>query len=265
MEAAGLAEWVFRPEDGLTRHRKVVARADVLAAVMDAVPAGIADLGEAEQLVDRVLADELAVPLPASGATHLSNAARYTTADIVAAERTVLAAARDRYTAGYGLVDADVLDLAVTQFEAGAGFGLSTEQRAALTRLATAGNGVDTVVGVAGAGKTTLMAALRSAYEATGQTVAGASTAAVAATNLKTEAGIDSRTIVSWLARINTGEGLTGTDVLVVDEAVMVDDRHLAAILTAAGSTGTKVIAIGDPLQLRAVGVGGTFAAVHGG
>lgn len=261
--APDIAEWVFRDEDGLTGHRKVTTRADVLAAVMDAVPAGVADLEEAEQLVDAVLVDDLAVPLPATGAVHLSNSERYTTSDIVTAERTVLQAARDRYDGGQAVVPGDVLDLAVAQFEAGAGFQLSDEQRAVLTRLATAGHGVDTVVGVAGAGKTTLMAALRSAYEATGQTVAGASTAAVAAANLQTEAGITSRTIASWLARVDDGQGLAGVDVLVVDEAAMVDDRHLARILTAAGEAGTKVVAIGDPLQLRAVGVGGTFAAAH--
>jgi AAA domain-containing protein len=170
---------------------------------------------------------------------------------------------RDRYAGGQAVVPADVLDLAVAQFEAANGFQLSAEQRAVLARLATAGHGVDTVVGVAGAGKTTLMSALRAAYEATGQTVAGASTAAVAAANLQTEAGIESRTIASWLARIETGRGLSGVDVLVVDEAAMVDDRHLARLLTAAGDSGTKVVAIGDPLQLRAVGVGGTFAAAH--
>jgi len=260
---AAVAEWVFRPEDGLTGHRKVTSRADVLAAVMDATRSGVADLAEAEQLVDAVLTDELAVRLPATGAVHLSNFQRFTTADIVAAERAVLRVARDRYAGGLAVVEADVLDLAVAQFEAANGFTLSAEQRVVLTRLATAGHGVDTVVGVAGAGKTTLMAALRSAYEATGQTVAGASTAAVAAANLQTEAGIDSRTIASWLARIDDGQGLAGVDVLVVDEAAMVDDRHLARLLTAAGASGTKVVAIGDPLQLRAVGVGGTFAAVH--
>ncbi len=264
VEPADIAQWVFREEDGLTGHRKVTSRADVLAAVMDAVPAGVTGLAEAEQLVDAVLVDELAVPLPATGAVHLSNSARFTTADIVDAERTVLQAARDRYDAGQAVVPGDVLDLAVAQFEAANGFQLSAEQRAVLTRLATAGHGVDTVVGVAGAGKTTLMSALRAAYEATGQTVAGASTAAVAAANLQTEAGITSRTIASWLARVDDGQGLSGVDVLVVDEAAMVDDRHLARLLTAAGETGTKVVAIGDPLQLRAVGVGGTFAAVHG-
>ncbi|MGI5186483.1 MobF family relaxase [Dactylosporangium sp. CA-152071] len=258
-----IAAHVFRPEDGLTGHRKVVTRADVLAAVMDAVPHGVTGLAEADRLTDAVLQVDVAVPLPPAGATHMSNAQRYSSTDVVDAERAVLAAARQRYAGGYAVVPADVLARAVVLFEVGAGFRLGDEQRAVLTRLATAGHGVDVVVGVAGAGKTTIMAALRAAYEATGQVVAGASTAAVAAQNLQAEAGIESRTIASWLLRIKEGDGLAGVDVLVVDEAAMVDDRHMATLLQAAGRAGTKVIGIGDPQQLKAVGVGGTFAAVH--
>jgi N-acetylmuramic acid 6-phosphate (MurNAc-6-P) etherase len=57
----------------------------------------------------------------------------------------------------------------------------------------------DAVIGVAGSGKTTIMSVLRAAYEATGHTVAGASTAAVAAVNLQAESGIASTTIAKWL------------------------------------------------------------------
>ncbi|MBA3488048.1 MAG: relaxase domain-containing protein, partial [Longispora sp.] len=258
-----VAAHIFRAEEGLTAHRKVVTRADVLAAVMDAAPGGIRDVVKAEQLTDAVLACEAVVALPPAGAVHLSNAARYTTTDILTAERGVLTDARDRFAGGYAIVARETVALAVAQFEVAAGFTLGVEQRAVLDRLATAGHGVDTVVGVAGAGKTTLMAALRASYAADGKTVAGAATAAVAAQNLQAEAGITSRTIASWLARIEAGPGLAGVDVLVIDEAAMVDDRHLARLLHAAGASGTKVVAIGDPKQLKAVGVGGTFAAVH--
>lgn len=258
-----IAEWVFRPADGLTGHRKVTTRADVLAAVLDTDRAGIVDLATAEHRVDQVLADPVAVRLPAAGATHLSNAQRYTTADVVDAEHTVLQAARAGFGAGVAVLDHTTVDLAASQFEAANGFTLSAEQRAVLDRLTTGGHAVDTVIGVAGSGKTTIMAALRAAYEARDQVVMGASTAAVAAANLKNEAGIESRTVASWLARLDAGDAFAGVHVLVVDEAAMVDDRHAARLLTAAAAAGTKVVGIGDPMQLKAVGVGGTFAAVH--
>ncbi|MEV0399436.1 AAA family ATPase [Actinoallomurus sp. NPDC050550] len=167
------------------------------------------------------------------------------------------------------VVDPRVADLAAAAFYAARGFTPSEEQAEVLERLVSAGHGVDAVVGVAGAGKTTLMAAARTAWQAAGYTVAGAATAAVAAQNLQAESGIGSGTIASWIQAI-TGpgrddgtRGLDGVDVLVIDEAGMVDDRELALLLHHAQQADTKVVLIGDPKQLKAVGVGGSFAAIH--
>jgi len=133
------------------------------------------------------------------------------------------------------------------------------------------------------------MATLRTAYEAAGMRVAGASNSAVAAANLQAESGIASATVDSWLARADRRNdrgqtiGLRGVraaqagpggtrapgsfaraiDVLVIDEAATVDDRKLARLLDHAIPRGIKIIGIGDPKQLRAPGVGGTFARVH--
>src|SRR5436305_11380812 len=81
--AQQVAAHIVRPEEGLTAHRKVTTRADVLAAVLDAVPAGVTRLDEAEQLADEVLALDVAVPLPPAGAIHLTNAQRYSSIDIL--------------------------------------------------------------------------------------------------------------------------------------------------------------------------------------
>lgn len=107
------------------------------------------------------------------------------------------------------------------------------------------------------------MEAARVGWEAAGLRVCGAATAAVAAANLATEAGIESSTIAGWLRADHGGPGLDQVDVLVVDEGAMVDDRAVAELLRRAGTTGTKVVMIGDPQQLRAIGVGGGFAAAH--
>ncbi|MER7613379.1 MobF family relaxase [Nonomuraea wenchangensis] len=263
--AAAIAAWIWRPEAGLTAHRKVVTRADVLAAVIDALPDGVRDLAEAEALTGQVLACAPTVRLPDAGAMHLSNADRYTSADILAAEQAILASVRRRYDIGCAVVDDDTIRLAIDAFQVSAGLELAAEQRAALQRVLGGGHGVEAVIGVAGAGKTTLMAAARAAFEARGLVVRGAATAAVAAANLRAESGIASATIATWLQRVTDAArpGLSGVDVLVVDEAAMVDDRELAALLGEAERTGTKVVLIGDPLQLRAVGVGGAFRATH--
>ncbi|MFF0698544.1 AAA family ATPase [Streptomyces tendae] len=123
----------------------------------------------------------------------------------------------------------------------------------------TAGHGVDALVGVAGAGKSTLMEACRIGWDATGTTYAGATLAAVAAQQFHQASGIPARTVAAWLGEIENGNGLRGVDVLVVDEATMVDDRAAAVLRREAARTGTKVVGIGDHLQLQAVGPGGWF------
>ncbi|WP_028935359.1 AAA family ATPase [Pseudonocardia spinosispora] len=80
---------------------------------------------------------------------------------------------------------------------------------------------------------------------------------------LAAESGIDSRTVAQWLYRIDNGEGLAGVDVLVLDEANLTDDRARAALYQAGRASGTKIVEIGDPKQLRSVGCGSMFGYIH--
>jgi conjugative relaxase-like TrwC/TraI family protein len=266
MPAVGeLATVVFDPDTGVTASEKAFSRAQLLAALANALPSGIGPgVGRVDALADAVLSlDGHAVPLPHRGSTVMSNTARHTTVDILHAERTIIAQARNRFADGSARLTADQAQSAVAVFEVSAGHALSTEQHRVVQRVLTAGHGIDAVIGVAGAGKTTLMDACRIGWDAVGMTPAGAALSAAAAQNLQTEAGIPSRTLASWLHRVRTGDGLTGIDVLVIDEAAMTDDRSMAELLLEAARTRTKVVAIGDPLQLQAVGPGGGFAEVH--
>ncbi|MGX2994906.1 MobF family relaxase [Streptomyces sp. JNUCC 64] len=258
-----LCAQVFDPKNGLTSHSKAFTH----AAVLDALPYGVADADEAEQLTTAVLQHAgYAVKLTPKGAQHFAHADRYTTADVVAAEALIATEAANRLNEHAAVVSHDTVAMTLSAVEAqhGGDFQFSAEQRAVLERLLTAGHGIDAVEGVAGAGKTTIMNTARQAWEANGLVIAGASTAAVAAANLKAEAGITSRTLASWLTGIRTGgPGLTGVDVLVVDEAAMCDDRDIAELLAHAATTGTKIIGVGDPKQLHSPGIGGSFAAIH--
>ncbi|MFB6533101.1 MobF family relaxase [Streptomyces noursei] len=262
-----LCAQVFDPKSGLTSHSKEFTHAAAIAAVLDALPYGVANAEEAEQLTTSVLRRAgYAVQLNPKGAQHFTHADRYTTADIVAAEALIVSEATNRLNERTAVVSRDTVDMTLSTVEAqhGGSFAFSDEQRAVLERLLTAGHGIDSVEGIAGSGKTTIMDTARQAWEAHGLVIAGASTAAVAAANLKAEAGIESRTLASWLTGIRRGgPGLNGVDVLVVDEAAMCDDRDVAELLTHAAKTGTKVVGIGDPKQLHSPGIGGSFAAVH--
>jgi conjugative relaxase-like TrwC/TraI family protein len=254
---------VWDPETGVTANRKTVNRIQVMTAIAAQMPGGFTRLSELEVLTDAVLAAGPGVLLPTTEGAHLSNADRWTSADIVEAERTITASAERRLGQGSGVVPREQAEAVLAAFEADRGFALSEEQRRTALRLMGDGHGVDMVRGVAGAGKTTLMSAVYAGWEDAGYRVEGAAVAAVAAANLEAESGIASSTVASWLQRIESGAGLDGVDVLVVDEAAMVDDRSMAVLVAEAERTGTKIVGIGDPKQLKAVGVSGAFAAVH--
>ncbi|MFJ7271964.1 MobF family relaxase [Streptomyces sp. NPDC099050] len=265
---AEIAAQIWDAERGLTASRKTVSHTHVMAAVAKTLPY-LLSVEQLTALTDEVLTvDGHAVRLADSNRGHHAHRQRYTHTTVVAAEQTVIECATAGLDQHLAQVTAEAAEMTlaaveVTNSTAERAFVFSAEQRAVVMRLLTAGHAVDAVIGVAGAGKTTLMQAARIGWEAAGLSVVGASTAAVAAANLTAEAGIESQTIAAWTQAVNGGRGLHGVGVLVIDEAAMVDDRALAALLRHAATTGTKVVAVGDPLQLRAVGIGGAFARIH--
>jgi Ti-type conjugative transfer relaxase TraA len=136
---------------------------------------------------------------------------------------------------------------------------LSEEQREAFEHV-TGGADLAVVVGVAGAGKSTMLESARRAWEAQGLTVKGAALSGIAAENLETSSGISSRTLASLeLAWSGGREALTARDVLVIDEAGLVGTRQLARVLERAEGAGAKVVLVGDPEQLQAIEAGAPF------
>jgi len=265
-----IAAHVFRADVGLDAHSKTFHHAELLSAIAHALPGGMlpgtVDVPDLEDLAAAVLALEgVVVRLPDQGAVHVTHPQRYTTGAVLEAERYLVEQAVERLSSGAAVLPDATVEAAIGVFEASRGYRISAEQRASVVRLLTAGHGVDELQGVAGSGKTTVMSVVRIALESSGLVVAGAATAAVAAANLEADSGIPARTVAAWVRRIEQGdgEGLTGVDVLVVEEAAMVDDRQLQKLIAEAGRTGTKIIGIGDPEQLRAVGVGGAFRRIH--
>ncbi len=88
------------------------------------------------------------------------------------------------------------------------------------------------MVGIAGAGKSTMLESARRAWEAQGYSVKGAALAGTAAENLETASGIHARTLASWeLSWAKGHDQLTQRDVLVIDEAGLVGTPQLSRIL----------------------------------
>jgi Ti-type conjugative transfer relaxase TraA len=139
---------------------------------------------------------------------------------------------------------------------------LSDEQRAALAALIAVGD-LKSLVGVAGSGKSRLLAAARETWEAEGYTVKGAALSGIAAENLTLASGIESRTLASLEYTWTGGrDSLTARDVLVIDEAGMLGTRQLARVLEAAEKAQAKVVLVGDPEQLQAIEAGAAFRGI---
>ena len=139
---------------------------------------------------------------------------------------------------------------------------LSIEQQSAFEHV-TAGPDLSVVIGVAGAGKSTMLDSARRAWEAGGYTVKGATLSGIAAENLENASGIPSRTLASWERSWSKDyDQLTERDVLVIDEAGLVGTRQLARILEAVEHAGAKVVLVGDPEQLQAIEAGAPFRGI---
>lgn len=140
--------------------------------------------------------------------------------------------------------------------------GLSDEQRIAVHHITGSGK-IAAVIGFAGAGKSTMLAAAREAWEVQGYRVFGAALAGKAAEGLEESSGIASRTLASWEYGWQSNKGLLAEgDVLVIDEAGMVGSRQLARFVTEAESRGAKLVLVGDHEQLQAIGAGSPFRAI---
>ncbi len=140
--------------------------------------------------------------------------------------------------------------------------GLSDEQRHAIAHI-TGLERIAAVVGFAGAGKSTMLAAAREAWEAQGYQVHGAALSGKAAEGLEESSGIQSRTLASWSYSWDHGRDLIGRgDVFVIDEAGMVGSRQLARFIGEAEERGAKIVLVGDHEQLQAIGAGAPFRAI---
>lgn len=141
---------------------------------------------------------------------------------------------------------------------------LSEEQQQAFEFLIS-GGAIRCVVGRPGTGKSYLLSPLRKFYEGEGYRVLGAALSGKIAKQLEAEAGLASSTITSLSARLLSGKlVLTATDVLIIDEASMVDFANLSFLIDKVHKAGAKLILVGDPDQLKPIKKGALFKSIAG-
>ncbi|MEJ5083754.1 Ti-type conjugative transfer relaxase TraA [Ochrobactrum sp. MYb379] len=141
-------------------------------------------------------------------------------------------------------------------------FKLDQEQIDAVYHV-TGDQAISAVVGLAGTGKSTLLAAARIAWECESRRVFGAALSGKAAEGLEDSSGIKSRTLASWeLAWENGRDDLKRGDVFVIDEAGMVSSQQMACVLKAVERAGAKAVLVGDAMQLQPIQAGAAFRAI---
>ena len=242
---------------GLTERRTSFSEPELVMAWAEAHAHG-ADAARVRELCARfVEADGVArvADDPAPG-----RPARYSTRELLRVERDALALVEEGRDSGAPAVSPEFVDRVLAERQADV--ALSEEQEAMVRAIATSADRVVAVVGRAGAGKTTATHALAVVFRDAGAVVVGAAPSGVAAEKLEDETGVPSMTLHRLLDRAGRESGMAPGCVVIVDEAGMAETRILAPVLERVADAGGKVILIGDPQQLPAVGAGGLFAGI---
>jgi AAA domain/Relaxase/Mobilisation nuclease domain len=212
-------------------------------------------------------------------------AGRYTTRDYLDAEVRLLAAAaklasRDRFRFDPAVVvpplapgrqegdrlaaggfeatarAAATLETASSDLSAG---DLSAGQRAAVLHATTAAD-LAQIAGGDRAARAEAARAIAAAYREHGDEVRGAALTAKGASALAAATGVRSRTLATLEHAWAEGSGrLHARSVLLLEEAGLLDVRRLGGILAEAEERGAKVVLLGDPGQVQAIGAGDAY------
>ncbi|HDS3842063.1 TPA: Ti-type conjugative transfer relaxase TraA [Legionella pneumophila] len=141
-------------------------------------------------------------------------------------------------------------------------YTLSDEQLEAV-RYITRGSQISVVIGRPGTGKSYLLKPIKEHYEQHNYRVIGASLSGKVAKSLQTDTGIASSTIASLTYKLVSQQlKLNSNDVLIIDEAGMVDFASMALLIREAKKAGSKMILVGDPDQLKPIHKGEIFRGI---
>jgi len=241
--------------------------------------------GIAELITDAALAEPLSIRHACSPDTDLGEPAMlrrrdgssvyrqvgsqtYTSHEILAAERSILAAAelRDGRTVPAADVEIELLAQAAHRRELNAG------QAQLVREMACRGQRVMLALAPAGSGKTTAMAALARSWEGAGGTVIGLSPSASAAQLLREEIEVevgDTLDKFNWLTDnpdIAPGDparqwydAIDENTLIIVDEAGKAGTLALASMIAVALARGASVRLVGDDKQLSSISAGGVL------
>ena len=208
--------------------------AEVARLIADPTPQAI------EVETERIIASCVSLEVDDDAEYADWGAAKYTSQTIRNAEERVLSSAtEDRTTFALDTVRDPAL---------------GDDQVAAVDEIAGGGGRVATIVGPAGAGKTTVLRSVAATYQTAGRDVIVLTLSAAAARVVTDETGLAAHTIAGW--RVGAVDMPRG-GVVIVDEASMVPTLVLDEMVRVAGVYGSKITLIGDFAQMGAPEAGG--------
>jgi conjugative relaxase-like TrwC/TraI family protein len=230
-------------------------RRDLLCAIADRMQEGAA-VDQLERAVEQVLASERVVCVHRG--EGLLGTSYFTTPRLWEMEERVMRAARQGDDAGAGVVDRAILTAVLARHPY-----LSDEQAEMVRRITAGGERIVTVAARPGTGKTTALRAAREAWSEAGVRGIGVATARSASGELA-DAGVPSMSIAALLIRCEEARSrghrpLPAGTVIVMDEASTTSTPHMAALVDLVEECRGKLICIGDPRQIGAVGPGGLY------
>ena len=244
----------------------VFTRHDVIERALDAAPGGLG--------VDRIVRDLARLEQDRkviSADRHLP--AGITTSNALAVEAEILGRMEAGRAHGAVIVPRDDVLQRIGAVERAEGLALNAGQRrAAATVLASADRYV-AVQGSAGVGKTTMFRVVGALAAQADFQITAITPTHRAASAMKREAGVYATTVAAWLAGMDKAMATAGgrrqvrghwrARALVVDEASMVSNAQMAAIVGAADRIGIrKVVLMGDERQLGSPEAGAPFRLV---
>ena len=196
--------------------------------------------------------------------TGTSAKKRYTTKELVKLKALLQSHGFDMVDTYHGRVKNRFITAAIKtqnrKLQSAVGADLSDEQETAIKHV-LGSQQLSIVTGYAGAGKSTMLEAASDAWRHNGANVIGAALSGKAADGLEKSSGIQSRTLASFEKSWEGGYSLlTKRDVLVIDEAGMVDLRQMARIIAEVKKRAAKLVLVGDAEQLQPIQAGTAYS-----
>ncbi|MGE0504095.1 MAG: MobF family relaxase [Solirubrobacterales bacterium] len=239
----------------LEEHHSHFDRRDLLCTLASQLPEG-ADALALERTVEGLLAGQRLVEIH-RGHEPIGTS-YYTTPRLWEMEKSVVDGAVEGSAAGASRIDEGTLAAVLDRHRY-----LGAEQAEMVARLTTGGERLITVAALPGTGKTTALKAAAEGWSEGGFRGIGVATAR-SATNEIRDVGLPATSIAKLLIltdeRIEKGlDPLPTGAVIVVDEASAMSTPHAAALLRLVEDCEGKLVLIGDPHQIGAVGPGGIY------